>query len=57
MLMFGSRISRHIYVSNSKALLFHSVCVSVNFFIIDWSYGVYIIITMSSVFEVCLVMQ
>ena len=42
---------------NSKAVLIHSVYVNVNFFIIDWFYGVYIIVTMSSVFEMCFVLQ
>ena len=42
---------------NSKTLLIHSVYVNGNFFIIDWLCGVYIIVTMSSVFEMCFVLQ
>ena len=42
---------------NSKTVLIHSVYVNMNFLIIDWFYGVYIIVTMSSVFEMCFVLE
>ena len=41
----------------AQTILIHSVYVNVNFFIIDWFYEVYIIVAMSSVFEMCFVLQ